>query len=763
MPFDRGAIMAPIGKPISIGGVGGMSDSRISGGFMPQPAFDPSALERQIGGLQEQIGALPSFDSSQFLTKGDLPTAFDDRALRDRIGAIEDRYSTGFDELNRNIGNIPSFDDSTLRDRLQALEGREIPQFDPSKLQSGIAGLQEQIGNFSQFDPSQLQNRLKTLEGRELPKFNPQDFRDDFLSIAREGVQMPEYKAPDLSGFARKEDIPSFDREAFRQEILNELPTAPVFDREALIRDVRGGIDIPKPPSFDRQKLIEDIRGQIEIPQAPDLSAFDTRFSDMQKRIDELSLKDPRATKDRGELIEGIVPGGGGIDYGPGIGGGLLQAPTPTGGLPLDTSLIPQREILEKPIIPPRRDDFMSIERIDEDQRIPRMTNEEPVLFTPPPSPVIEPVQPAPTEPAAVAPTAGAVPAQTQMPMGAIDPVLLQQQTSEKLTDPLIRSLYFGTQDSPGFFQQLQQAGSNLIGSDVPLQQTAGLTPLELLARQQAVAGIGGFEPFLQQNRDLVNQAIEQSRRAEGLQDPYYTQAEEIYKDTMGAYDPSMTQQFYNPYEDAVVQQTIEDVMKAGDKQDIAARAREISSGAFGGSRARLGAEERRQDLGEGLAKALSGIRQTGFTQAQSTGLGEFARQQAAKRTGAQGLMGIGVGRGSAASDLGRQLAGYGSQIGGLGSTQEQLRAGQRGELAGFGGTGRGIAETGLGRIYQQQLGQQQRPLGVLGQIGSMLPGYQASQTQIDSGYGMPTDPSAAGLGAAFSAYGALAPRQGQS
>jgi len=809
MPFDRGAIMAPIGKPISIGGVGGMSDSRISGGFMPQPAFDPSALERQIGGLQEQIGALPSFDSSQFLTKGDLPTAFDDRALRDRIGAIEDRYSTGFDELNRNIGNIPSFDDSTLRDRLQALEGREIPQFDPSKLQSGIAGLQEQIGNFSQFDPSQLQNRLKTLEGRELPKFNPQDFRDDFLSIAREGVQMPEYKAPDLSGFARKEDIPSFDREAFRQEILNELPTAPVFDREALIRDVRGGINIPKPPSFDRealrdelfedirgrikvpeapifdrdalikdirsgidipkpppfdrQKLIEDIRGGINIPQAPDLSAFDTRFADMQKRIDELSLKDPRATKDRGELIEGIVPGGGGIDYGPGIGGGLLQAPTPTGGLPLDTSLIPQREILEKPIIPPRRDDFMSIERIDEDQRIPRMTNEEPVLFTPPPSPVIEPVQPAPTEPAAVAPTAGAVPAQTQMPMGAIDPVLLQQQTSEKLTDPLIRSLYFGTQDSPGFFQQLQQAGSNLIGSDVPLQQTAGLTPLELLARQQAVAGIGGFEPFLQQNRDLVNQAIEQSRRAEGLQDPYYTQAEEIYKDTMGAYDPSMTQQFYNPYEDAVVQQTIEDVMKAGDKQDIAARAREISSGAFGGSRARLGAEERRQDLGEGLAKALSGIRQTGFQSAQATGLGEFARQQAAKRTGAQGLMGIGVGRGSAASDLGRQLAGYGSQIGGLGSTQEQLRAGQRGELAGFGSTGRGIAETGLGRIFEQQVGQQYRPIQTLGQIGSMLPGYQASQTQIDSGYGMPTDPSAAGLGAAFSAYGALAPRQGQS
>ena len=476
--------------------------------------------------------------------------------------------------------------------------------------------------------------------------------------------------------------------------------------------------------------------------------------------------------------------------------------------------------------------------------------------------PVVDPV----IDP--VAPTTQTDPTQTQMPMGAIDPVLLQQQTSEKLTDPLLRSLYFGTQDQPGFYQQLQQAGANLIGSDVPLQQTAGLSPLELLARQQAISGIGGFEPFLQQNQNLVNQAIDQSMRAEELRDPYYGRAErqmqmglgeelggigqargittgatdrfggslgrlgrqaigstqdyggslgeseDLLRGTLGAYDPGMTQQFYNPYEDAVVQQTIDDVLEAGDKQDIAARAREISSGAFGGSRARLGAKERRQDLGEGLAKALSSIRQTGYSQAQQTGLSEFARQREAERAassglaglsgsrlGAQqqlgstlrgltgdqfsaqqqlaanlmgygaagssarqnlatGLLGIGQQRGAGASALGSQLAGYGSQIGGIGQTQEQMRAGQRGELAGYGGIGRGIQETGLGRIYQQQLGQQQRPLGVLGQIGSMLPGYQASQTQIDSGYGMPTDPTAAGLGAAFSAYGALAPRQ---
>ena len=710
---------------------------------------------------------------------------------------------------------------------------------------------------------------------------------------------MPEYKAPDLSGFARKEDIPSFDRNALRDELFKDItgsikvPEAPIFDRDALIRDIRGGInipkppsfdrdaliedirgginipsfdrekliedirggiDIPKPPSFDREKLIEDIRGGINIPQAPDLSAFDTRFADMQKRIDELSQRQapqPSIPTVEPIMAQPLVPGSGNVP--PMQNNGLVRDPY---GNMVDPNNLPDNMVLEEAplqgrgagmpprvrfaddyvlqrgdpgynqpggggyrpgirpvpisirpdLLPPKRDDFMSIGGPGGgvlDPRIPGMINEDPISFTPPDTGMLDPntrignydldrqnrgmvatpaptttgeltppsgitsatppVQPAPTEPAAVAPTAGADPTQTQMPMGAIDPVLLQQQTSEKLTDPLIRSLYFGTQDSPGFYQQLQQAGSNLIGSDVPLQQTAGLSPLELLARQKAVAGLGGFEPFLQQNRDLVNQAISQSRRAEELQDPYYTQAEEIYKDTMGAYDPSMTQQFYNPYEDAVVQKTIQDVMEAGDKQDIASRAREISAGAFGGSRARLGAEERRESLGEGLAQALGNIRSQGFQSAQATGLGEFARQQAAKRTGAQGLMGIGVGRGSAASQLGSQLAGYGSQIGGIGQTQEQMRAGQRGELSGYGGIGRGIAETGLGRIFEQQVGQQYRPMQTLGQIGSMLPGYQASQTQIDSGYGMPTDPSAAGLGAAFSAYGALAPRQGQT
>jgi hypothetical protein len=79
------------------------------------------------------------------------------------------------------------------------------------------------------------------------------------------------------------------------------------------------------------------------------------------------------------------------------------------------------------------------------------------------PEPVIKP---APTTPSAVASNVGAVPVTTipQDVRGQVDPVLAQQDTQEILTDPLLRALYFGTADQPGFINQLQQATANLIG-----------------------------------------------------------------------------------------------------------------------------------------------------------------------------------------------------------------------------------------------------------------------------------------------------------
>jgi len=954
--FNLSSIMAPIGRPKSIGGAGGgKSDPRVSGGFMPQPAFDPSNLQRQIGGLQEQIGNIPSFDPNQFATRDDLENRpiYDDTALRDQITSIGQR--PGFDDsalrsMIEQNANRPSFDSSGLQSQIGGLQEqfKNIPQFDDSQLQSQIGGLQDQFSNMPQFDDSNLRQMIEQNKNRpqfdasglqsqigglqdqfsNMPQFDDSSIRQMIEANKQQIGNIPQFDSSQLqSQIGGLEDrlgnMPQFDDSNLRQ-MIEQNKNRPQFDPSNLQSGIAGLQDrmqnMPqfdpsqlqnrlktlegnKPqdmsgyarkedlPSFDRQKLIEEIQSGINIPQpqVPDMSAFESRFADMQKRIEGLSQNQINQQLPLGNTGSELVmpepdpvqylggnpnfneqgpsfdprqmpaapivqrPGMGRPPMPPSIGGpggGITsigqgrptQIGTPDAGLPGMPGYInlddfrntlgqgvgnnPDKQAITGGRPDPSEtfadyrkrtgaeplEDFQARQRAeiiaaggDPDQQLSAFGGDDPygllgglskdtsggdlavMVYGPdgtrysspgaasragvtdfsmsPPGASGGPQDYLGANPGAGTGVSTPDSTQTQMPTGPnqIDPVLLQQATSEQVGDPLLRSLYFGTEDSPGFYNQLQQAGSNLIGSEVPLQQTAGLSPLELLSRKQAVAGLGGFEPFLQQNRDLVNQAISQSRRAEELQDPYYSQAEEIFKDTMGGYDPSMTQQFYNPYEDQVVQQTIDDVMKSGDKQDIASRANEISSGAFGGSRARLGAGERRESLGKGLAQALGNIRSQGFQSAQQTGLGEFARQQQAKRTGAQGLMGIGLGRGSAASNLGQQLAGYGGQMSGIGSTQEGLRAGQRGELSRYGTTGRGIAETGLGRIFEQQVGQQYRPMQTLGQIGSMLPGYQASGSQIDSQYGMPTDPTAAGLGAAFSAYGAMAPRQGQS
>jgi hypothetical protein len=423
-----------------------------------------------------------------------------------------------------------------------------------------------------------------------------------------------------------------------------------------------------------------------------------------------------------------------------------------------------------------------------------------------------------------------------------IDPVLQSQAIAETTTDPLVRSLYFGSEGTPGFYNQLQQAGANLIGSDVPLQQTAGLDPLENQARQRAQAGLGAFQPYFNQQQGLVNEAIGQARRAQELQDPYFSRAESQYglglndvlsginqsrnlmtgavdrfgnrlsdvesraetaagrfgqdlagiesgaardvnqfgqalggvgrqaigsvdqygnrlgesenllRGTLGGYDPSMTQQFYNPYEDRVVQQTIDDVMKAGDQQDIAARAQAISSGgesAFG-SRARLGAEERREALGRGLGDALSNIRSRGFSEAQQTGMGEFARQRDAERAAASGLGGFAGSRLGAEQQLGGTLRGLSTdQLAAQQGLSNRFTSGAQSRLA----ADQGVIDL-LGRTGQQQFAAQQGLAGNLQQYGQSAAGARSGLASGLLGIGAQMGAGASQLGSQLAGYG---------
>ena len=377
-----------------------------------------------------------------------------------------------------------------------------------------------------------------------------------------------------------------------------------------------------------------------------------------------------------------------------------------------------------------------------------------------------------------------------------LSPVLQQQDVQEIITDPLIRSLYFGTETTPGFYDQLQQAAGQALQQQVPLQQTAGISPLEQAAIQQAYGGIGAFEPYLQAQEQSLQEAVAAERRAGEQMQPYFAQAEQqlgaglgglmgslgrmgpsardFQRASLVGFDPRSSQAFFNPFEQQVVQRTLDDAFQASEMQDIQQRARDIQAGgesAFG-SRARLSAEERRRSLGRGLGEALAGIRQGGFENAMQRAQTESQFQRgaleraagferglgsdelAARRGFAQDILGLGGQRAQLTRGIGSALAGYGQQFGGLGRERQDLGARQRAELMQLGAVPRNILETQYGRQFAQQLAQQQRPLGILGQVGQMLPRYTGSQTRIGSAYGIPADPVAGGIGAGLSIYG---------
>jgi len=200
----------------------------------------------------------------------------------------------------------------------------------------------------------------------------------------------------------------------------------------------------------------------------------------------------------------------------------------------------------------------------------------------------------------------------------------------------------------------------------IPVQQYAGLDPMEMQARQMA-GGLGGFTPYIQQGGQMMQQGA-------------------------GYFTPAGIQQFYNPYEQDVVQQTMQDLQEQNQQQSMANRGRAISSGAFGGSRGRLMEQERERSFGRGMMEGVGGIRSQGFGQAM------------------QGAQAAGQGLGT-----------MGRAFGQLGMTGQQGLMNQIGAFNQMGGVGRGIQNQMYGAQFDAAQRMAQEPWQRMQAWGSMM------------------------------------------
>ena len=258
-------------------------------------------------------------------------------------------------------------------------------------------------------------------------------------------------------------------------------------------------------------------------------------------------------------------------------------------------------------------------------------------------------------------------------------------------------------------------------------------------ARQQ---GRRVFDEFGRDITDAVGiGAIGAEELSQGLRE-----SERLLRGTTGELDiGDATSKYFDPFEERVVQQSIEDALKGLAQSDIAQRARDIQTGgesAFG-SRARLTAAERAEALGRGLAKEVGGLRSAGFQRAQQTAISEDERARQAARSAASGLASLGgqrfgarTGLSGLLSQAAQQKLGAGSAFGNLiQQTAQQQLASQQALGQQMGQT----AQAGLGAQQQLagQLGQQaqqrfQAGTGLGQQLGSL--GQQAAGARAQAG-----------------------------
>ena len=329
-----------------------------------------------------------------------------------------------------------------------------------------------------------------------------------------------------------------------------------------------------------------------------------------------------------------------------------------------------------------------------------------------------------------------------------------------------------------------------------PAYKVAGLSGLEDMAATMGQAGIGAYVPYLQgaanqvgAGQDLVASAAvptlgqgqqylqEAGRLAQQLREipyQYQTAAGEGMLASAGTFDPStQVSSFENPYEDAVVQQTLQDIQDQGDVQLQQQRANAVASGAFGGSRSGIMDSELAANILREQGRAAGNLRQQGYESARNAAQQAFENTQQRRLAASQGIgdlginygqlsqadigqmQGIGQGLGSLAGQyaaLGSQAANLGLQQAGLGEMAQRSNLSDIQTLTALGAMQRGQQQAELDAVRQTRMDQLAAPyqqLGFLSDVYRGTPTSQATITQQGGGQSPSTAQQVLGLGIA--------------
>ena len=254
----------------------------------------------------------------------------------------------------------------------------------------------------------------------------------------------------------------------------------------------------------------------------------------------------------------------------------------------------------------------------------------------------------------------------------------------------------------------------------IPVQQVAGLSPLEVQARNLA-GGLGGFGQQLTEAQNLFRQSARgfDPRSAGAFADP---RARQLYEQSIGAYDPRMGQQFMDQGARAMMRGAAGDIRGAelGMGREAAIAQRGLMDAARGAGRESRIGQRAMERAGQGIGGQVGGAQagamdaaQRARMQTQMAGQDLRSAGEMGRATALQGIAGLtGTGDQFDPSAVSRfqdpftqqVIDAQQAEIARLGEQQKIAARDQAVRSGAFGGSRGAIAQAEIGRnVLQQQ------------------------------------------------------------
>lgn len=223
---------------------------------------------------------------------------------------------------------------------------------------------------------------------------------------------------------------------------------------------------------------------------------------------------------------------------------------------------------------------------------------------------------------------------------------------------------------------QMYVAADGTYTSDIDMAQTDQYgTPV--LAVEGGVAA-----PDIIRFTDPQVEALRLAQEQTGVYEPRLEEALATYEEgleairpTIGAYDPTSYQEYYDPFVEQVIDTTLADIQRQSDIERGRIGAEAVGQGAFGGSRQAVAEQELARNTAEQMARTGAQLRSAAYTGAQQQAQSAFENQMKRGQTAGQLFQGLGTGIGAlgeAAQALGQKDVNALFNIGSL--EQQQLQ-----------------------------------------------------------------------------------------